>query len=262
MVDATGIGSGFVQGAAATSAALGWYSLIGLCLVLIAAIVAFIIYKKGFNVDVIIIRNANGTDFVTGLKGKFYLKGKVPNEYRFKIWGAKRNKILYNEENISPEHVFSVEDAQTKKVKRLVILSPNQDGFLFPYKLKPEIYEEINEVLLSDGITKQLRKKVTSVIKGEYGPVDVSWLQGEAQKFREIFDGRTFFDKWGAIIILIGMILVAGSLVYVAHKFGVASENMSAVLDAQLEMTNTILRTINGTGVPAQGQPINTIIAG
>lgn len=263
MVEIGSTMSGIAQGASATTAQLAWYSVIGLCLFLIAAIVAFLIYRKSFNVDIIIVRNSNGVDFITGLKGKFYIKGKLPNEYRFKIWGAKKRKLLYNEEAIKPENVFSVEDSKTNKIKRLVILSPNKEGFLFPYKFSPKTYEEVREILLSDGITKQLRKTETTVIEGEYGSVDVSWLQGEAAKFREIFDGRGFFDKWGTIIILIGMILVAGALVWAAYKFAAASTNMSAVLDAQMEMTNAILRTINGTGVPSSaGQPINTIIAG
>lgn len=238
-----------------------WFSIILIGLCLIVGLIAYIIYKKGFNVDVIIVRNSNGVDFTTGLKGKFFIKGKS-NEYRFKIWGAKKNKLLYNQEAISPKFVNSVEDAVTKKNRKMIFLSPNTEGFLIPLSVKPEIFEEAFEVLLSDGVTKQQRKKVSHVLKSEYGAVDVSWLEAEAQKLLALFDTRGFLDKWGTIIILIGMVLVAGALLFTAYKFIAASENMTLVLQSQGQIIETILRAQNSTNTLIAGQPINTIIAG
>lgn len=261
MADIGAIGSSTITTANQVIYNASWFSVILIGVLAIVGLIVFLLYKKTFNVDVIIVRTANGVDFTTGHKGKFFIKGRS-NEYRFKIWAAKKNKLLYNEEGISPKFVNGVEDATTKKNRKMIFLSPNSDGFLIPLSVKPETYIEAYEVLLADGVTKQPRKKETHVLKSEYGAVDVSWLESEATKLLNLFDTRSFIDKWGTIIILIGMILVAGALVFTAYKFMAASDNMTEVLRSQSQLIETIARAQNATNNVNIGQPINTIIAG
>lgn len=254
----SGIGANLATSAGEAASTIGLYSLILFIFAAIIGVIAFLIYKKSFNVDIMIIRNANGTDVHVGLKGKFYLKGKN-NEYRFKIWGAKRHKLLYNEEGIKREDVYIVMDTKTKKNRDMVILSPNTEGFLVPLKVQPRIYEELYDVLQPDGSNIKEVKR-SAVLKSEYGSVDVSWLQSEAAKFKDLFDDRAFLDKWGTLLILIGMILVTGGLIYVAYQFGKSAENMAFVLDSQSQLISAILNS-NSTSIQLT-QPINTIIAG
>lgn len=261
MADIGAIGSSTITTANQVIYNASWFSVILIGIIAIVGLIVFLIYRKTFNVDVIIVKTANGVDFTTGHRGKFYIKGKS-NEYRFKIWGARRNKLLYNEEGISTKFVNTVEDIKTKKNRKMIFLSPNSDGFLIPLSVKPETYIEAYEVLLSDGVTKQPRKKETHVLKSEYGAVDVSWLESEATKLLNLFDTRGFLDKWGTIIILIGMILVSGALLFTAYKFMAASDNMTEVLKSQSQLIETIARAQNATNNINIGQPINTIIAG
>lgn len=253
--------SGLMTSATQATQTLSYYTFITLIIAIFAGALWFIIYKRSFKVKVMIVKSTNGIDFTTDLKGKFFLKGKNTNEYRFKIWAAKKHKLLYNEENISPKFIYNSINAATGKNEQFVILSPNSEGFLCPIELKPqEFIQTIEEKDTASG-NRITRVKKTTVLQADYGPVDVSWLQGEATKFRELFDTRGFLDKWGTIIILIGMVLVAGALLYCAYKFAAASANMSLVLQNQGELLQAILQAQNNTA-KIMGQPLNTIIAG
>ncbi len=253
MVDTTAVLQSFSDGVSQGSFIL----LIVLLLAVLFGLIGLILYKRSFKVDIIIVRLGNGAQFKTGLKGKFYIKGKG-NEYRFKIFQARKHKLLYNEEAVTPENTTQEENFRGQ-IKQLVILSPNDQGYLTPMKLTPEMYSYQKKEFYKDTTGAEKEKIVTvstPVLKAKYGSVDVAWFATESNKYREMFDTRTLWDKWGLIIVACVMLLTLGAFMWNTSK----NVEVAQSLAVSAEVIRDALMHVAQNGTAITTQPINSIV--
>lgn len=250
MVDTALMMQQFTQGAAQG----GFIALIILVLIALFGLIGFVVYRNSFKVDVIIVRLGNGAPFKTGLKGKFYIKGKG-NEYRFKIYQSKKHKLLYNQEAVTPENVTQEENSKGQ-IRQLVILSPDDEGYLTPMRLTPEVYSYKKMVFNKDTNTPEEKIVKTPVLKAKYGSVDVAWFGTESAKYKEMFDTRTLWDKWGLIIVACVMLLTLGAFMWNSNKMA----DVAVHLDSASQVISTALMHVANNGTAVTTQPINSVI--
>lgn len=235
----------------------GFIAFLILILLAIVGFIAFVIYRKSFNIDIILTRFGTGPDFRTGFKGKMYLTGKS-NEYRFKIWNAKKHKLLYNKEAINPEDIYQHEDA-TKKVKQLLFLGYNSEGYLVPLRLTPEEYlYQKNEYDASGKIIGTKTYK-TNVIKSQYQQVDVAWFATETEKWKNLFRPIDNNQMWMLIVVAVVVVLALGAFMYNSHLTAKATENFAGAAKTIADAVTLLAN--NGTmPVGTAAQPLNTVI--
>lgn len=230
------------------------YFMLFLFLAVVGGIVGFIIYKGTFKVKVnIYTLKESGIALKTGLKGKFYIRGKANNHKRFKIWGAKRHKLLYNEENITEDFIYLAEE--NGKLVQTINFAPDSEGFLTPLKIKPRMYEE--NVLDAEGNVEKVIK--TTVLTSEYGIQDVAWNQSENEKWLDLFGNRDKTLQWILIVLCIVAAVAIACVLYIIYKTG---QHQAVITESSQVLAESCFLLIqNATGVaPGSGPFITTII--
>jgi len=264
MVEVTQFTQGFTQGVSNTTATAGLIMIIILLFLLIGGIIAFFIYKRKFNIDVIYLP-FNDEPMMTGLKARDYFTGKG-KDYRLKIWGARRLKIKYNEEAIEPSHI-TIHKTTNGKIKRLMWMTSDSSGMLIPSRVVPDVV--VQSVTRLDGDGKEVVEKVSSrVLRAKYTDNDVSWLAMEKEKWSNIFRPKDKQIMWMFIIIAVLMVLCLGGFLWGVNKNGEVAETNLAIASEQARSNGLLAETIcvvtekclNSTVDGRPQQPFNTII--
>jgi len=217
--------------------------------------IAFMLYKRTFNIDVFVMKyNDNGVEVNAGLRGKIYIKGEG-TAARFKIWGAKRHKILYHEEAIQPENIYN--QIIGNRVKRIIFMSPDSEGFLHPLKVTPEVITLKTKVYNKEKQEEEEVIEQRKVLKSTYTALDNAWLQTEAEKYNNMFDTRSAAEKWGFIIIVIVLIITLVAFLWVAHKVSANSAQMAEASQLLAETVQIVYQ--NQTGIQQNTPFIRTI---
>lgn len=263
MVEVSTITDGFANSAAQATQTGGLIMLIILCMMIIFGIVGFIIYKRKFDIDVIYMP-MNDEPMMTGLKARDYFTGKG-KDYRFKIWGAKRLKIKYNEEAIEPQHI-TIHKTTNGKIKRLMIMTSDSSGMMIPSKIVPDLVSQIVHRIDAEG--KEVKETIVSrVLRAKYTDIDVSWLQMEKDKWTNIFNPKSKEIMWMFIIIAVLMVLCLGGFLWGVNKNAKVAETNAGIASEQARSNALIAETLcvitekclNST-VGGVQQPFNSII--
>lgn len=230
------------------------YFMLFLALMIFAGILIFFLYKKSFTVDVNIYNfKEDGVALQTGLKGKFYIRGKANNHKRFKIWAAKRKKLLYNEENVTEDFIYLAE--KNGRLVQTINFAPDSEGFLTPLKLRPTVYEQ--PVYDAEGNVEKVIK--TKVLISEYGIQDVAWNQSENEKWLDLFGNRDKTLQWILIVLCIVAVIAIGCVLYIIYKSGQQQASMAET--ARILADTAALLAYNATGTtPGAGPFVTTII--
>lgn len=263
MVEVTQFTDGFVQSAQASGQMIFFVMTILLLLGVVMGVIAFMLYKRKFNIDIIYIP-FNDEPIMTGLKARdYFVNGK---DYRFKIWSAKRHKIKYNEEAIEPVHV-RIHKTADGKIRRLIWMTSDSSGMLIPANLKPDLVTQVFKKISDDG--KEFEEKVTSrVIRAKYTDNDVSWLAMEKDKWINIFRPKDKQMMWIFVVMCVLMLLTVGAFLWgVKKNADVADTNL--VIASEQARSNALMveslcvitqKCLNSTNSGQPGQPFNTII--
>lgn len=263
MVEVSQFTDGFAQSAAQTTQTATLIMLLLLVMGLIIGIIAFFLYKKKFDIDVIFIPN-NEEPMMTGLKGRDYFTGKG-KDYRFKIWGAKRLKLKYNEEAIEPQHI-TIHKTTNGKIRRLLWMTADSTGMLIPTRIEPTLVSQVIKSIDDEG--KEVTQTVTSkVLRAKYTDIDVSWIQMEKDKWTNIFNPKGKEIMWMFVIICVAMLLCLGGFLWGVNKNAKIAETNAAIATEQARSNALIAESLcvitekclNST-VTGVGQPFNTII--
>jgi hypothetical protein len=263
MVEVTELTAGFAQGASNATATAGIIMIIILLFMVIGGILAFFIYKKKFNIDVIYLP-FNDEPMMTGLKARDYFTGKG-KDYRLKIWGARRLKIKYNEEAIEPSHI-TIHKTTNGKIKRLMWMTSDSSGMLIPSKVVPDIVVQTVTKINEEG--KEVTEKVSSrVLRAKYTDNDVSWLAMEKEKWSNIFRPKDKQMMWMFVVIAVLMVMCLGGFLWGVNKNAQVAETNLAIAGEQARSNGLLAETIcvvtekciNNTN-PQTGIPFNTII--
>lgn len=238
-------------GAAANKGAL-YFATVSLYLLILLGglgLFAFLLYKKTFNIRITVL-DSNGILVRDDYKGK--LNQVRPGEFRFQIYQAKRHKLRYNQESLSPDDLTNDVSARGKVSKRLFV-TIDSEGQLVPLKI--EFKKKLVPVTDSTGLpmmkedgTIEYEETTTAVAKVKQ--VDIAWFYKEYDKSGEVFDARSFFDKNGWLILVICLVLTLGVFLYTAYKFGAAATKMGDVVKAQGDLIRFMELARNGTVVP------------
>lgn len=236
---------------------VGLIAVIIFGLLVIGFAVGFMLYVRTFNVDVIIARFGNGTDFRTGLKGKFILKKNKDGtkEWRFKIYNAKKHKLLYNEESINPENIYHHEIKG--RVGKMIYLGENSQGYLVPLDIKPQVYRYKQPVLNDEGKPIGEKEVETHVLKSAYSHVHTAWLSADREKIKQLYKKDDNMLLWMMLLFGFCCLVIGITIMYNGHKTTQAMEQFAigsqAIADAMrylgANMTNA-----------TQAQPINNVI--
>lgn len=235
-------------GAAANKAGYS-FAVVSLYLLVIFGLlilIAFIFYRKSFNIRVTVL-DSNGILIKDDYRGK--LNQVRPGEFRFQIYKAKAHKLRYNQESLSPDDLVNDVNANGKISKRLFV-TIDSEGQLVPVKLefdKVRVAKKDSYGLPVMDKNGQLVYEDTTVVKAKVKQVDVAWYYKELDKSTEVFDARGFFDKNGWIILVICLVLTLGVFMYTAYKFGNAANKMGDVVQAQSDLIRYIALARNST---------------
>jgi hypothetical protein len=263
MVEVTQLTQGFAESAARSGQVTAFIMIILLFLFLIFGIIAFFIYKAKFNIDVIYMP-MNDEPMMTGLKARDYFTGKG-KDYRFKIWGAKKLKLKYNEEAIEPQHI-SIHKTTKGKIRRLLWMTSDTSGMLIPSKVVPDLVTQVVRRINEEG--KEVEEKIVSrVLRAKYTDIDVSWLQMEKDKWINIFRPKDKQMMWMFIVIAVLMTLCLGGFLWGVNKNANVSETNLAIATQQSNSNALLAETLcvvtqkclNNT-VGGVQQPFNSII--
>jgi len=242
----------------------GIIAVIIIGLAIIGGCIGFMLWRRTFNIDVIIVRFGNGTDFRTGLKGKFILKKNKDGtkEWRFKIYNAKKHKLLYHQESISPENIYHHEIRG--RVGKMIYLAENSEGYLVPMEIKPKVYTYTQPVLDDNGKpVKDESGKIkeqtieTHVLKSAYSHVHTAWLSADREKIKQLYKKDDNMLLWMMLLFGFCFAVMVIAILYNGHKTTQAMEQFAigsqSIADAMrylgANMTNA-----------TQSQPINTVI--
>lgn len=225
-----------------------WFLILGS----IGGLIIYFLYRKSFNVKVTILDNSKAKTvgiIQDGLRGKMYQTR--PGEFRFKIFNARRHKIRYNQESITPEDFYMLR-LKNNKVKMCLYMAYDSEGQLIPARFESIIHrkqvldEKGNFVKDKNGNNVFVENaSITALVK----PVDVAWFYKEYDKESEIFDARSAFDKWGWLVLTICLILVLGAFLYTSYKFSDAAKSLadsSAILAKAAVYQNTSFLNAGG----------------
>lgn len=237
----------------AVNAGIYQVSLMFMVILIICGVLGFIgfmMYKKTFNVGIMIFDNTKGGVLIRdGFRGKY--TQLRPGEFRFKIFDAKKYRFRYNQESLSPED-FYPDIAKNGKLRRKVILAYDTEGQLVPLRLSPmkslvaKLDVKGNPVRRDDGSPViEERNYLGAAVK----QVDVAWYFKELDKIDELFDARSAFDRWGWVVLVACMILILGAFMYNSYKFGTAAANLLEVTKHTVEIMQW---SQNGTLVVAR----------
>jgi len=243
MVDSSTISTGldqFGQQANQAATAGAFFMLVVLLGLLFVGIIAFFIYKRSFNIDIIFVP-FNDQPVMTGLKGKDYFTGKG-KEYRFKIWSARRHKIKYNEEAVEPNHI-TIHKTINGKIRRLIWMGSDSNGMLVPIKITPDVLKYTVKTIDDEG-RERSDEVSTRVLKAKYNDVDVSWLQMERNKWSTIFKNQDKMVFWGLIIVGFIMLLALGSFMWGVNKNAEVAETNQLIATEQAKSNALIVETI------------------
>lgn len=262
MVELNTFIDGAKQGAGQAANTTFFILLLFLLLAIIGAAMAFIIYKKKFNIDIIIIP-FNGQPTLTGIKARdFSGKGKA---YRFKIWSAKRLKLKYNEEAIEPSQI-SIHRTANGRVRRLIFMSMDSTGMLVPITVQPETVVYTLRKINTEG--KEVEEIVKSnIIRAKYGDVDEAWSSVEGDKWTSLFRPNDKQFMWGFIILCVLIVLALGGFLWGVNKSAEVAESNLAIAQEQARSNGLLAETLcvvtqkclNNTDART-GQPFNSLI--
>jgi hypothetical protein len=215
MTDVTATLSTFGQSTANTLSTAGFFMVLILLLLVFMGIILFFVYKSKFNIDVVYVP-FDGAPIMTGLKARDYFTGKG-QEFRFKIWSAKRLKIKYREEAISPTLIQTVK-TPNGRVKRLLWVTADSEGMLVPATVRPEMIVNISKKI--DPVTghEKTEENKSYVLKAKYTDLDEAWAQQETDKWGKLFNTTGKEQLWTLIIVCVCLILALGGFIWGINK--------------------------------------------
>lgn len=259
MVDVSSVG------VAASNAYSTGISVMGIVVILILFLaiagfgIGYLFYVRSFNIDVILVRFANGTDIRTGLKAKVIMSGKEGEgkDMRLKIFGAKKHKIQYNEEAINPDDLYSVE-TPGGRIKRMLFMGIDSEGKYVPLSIKPEMYTYIRDKKDQLGNKIGEEKYSTPVLRANYKMVDVAWYQTQVQKFKHLFQKPDSMHMWMLIIVSVVIVFCLIAFMYNTHKTTQAMEQVALASESIARATQALATNLTGNAPSAQ--PIYTVI--
>jgi len=263
MVEVTQLTQGFAESATRTAQTTTLIMVLLLFLFLIFGIIAFFIYKAKFNIDVIYMP-MNDEPMMTGLKARDYFTGKG-KDYRFKIWGAKRLKLKYNEEAIEPQHI-TIHKTTKGKIRRLMWMTSDSSGMLIPSKVIPDLVSQTIKRIDDSG--KEVSETIVSrILRAKYTDIDVSWIQVEKDKWVNIFRPKDKQMMWMFIVIAVLMTLCLGGFLWGVNKNAKVADTNLAIASEQSRSNALLAETLcvvtqkclNQT-VGGVQQPFNSII--
>ena len=244
--------SAIQQGAyqtANTASTFGFYLLIGL---LLGALMFLWFYKRSFNIRVKILDNRNGkTQTKVGYWGK--ITQTRPGEFRFKLWAAKSNKFRFMEEGLKPEDVN--DEVVGNKIRKSVTFTFDEEGVLVPVRetivLMKKNKIDANGVTVLDPVTGVPVVEYTPKIEAIVRQADLALFYKELDKSHELFDAKSFMDKYGWIVMIILMILFICAVAFLAFKISDGLTTTAQISADQTKMLNILAQAQmhNFTGV-------------
>lgn len=262
MVEVSTMFAGVTTGAQQAAGTATMIMMLLFLLAVIGGIIALFVYKSKFNIDIVIVP-FNDQPVLTGLKARdYFVKGK---DYRFKIWGAKRLKIKYNEESIEPSNI-SIHKTASGKVRRLIWMTQDSTGLLVPMKMKPEMITYTLRKLDDKGV-EVIETVRSPVLQAKYGDVDEAWSSVETSKWTNIFKPQDKTVTWMLVIIAVLMVLSIGANLWGVNKNAQVSETNLQIASEQARSNALMVESLcvitekclNSTQAP-RGQPFNSII--
>ena len=206
---------------------------VGLLVVGLVGLILWTRYVKSFNHMVIIKRPVPGGGFELdhGYKGRFVFKKNKNDDSKkvvFQIFQARKKKISYNEESDAYAHRIA---CLVKGIRKyLIIMEPDTEGFLHPVRLDDKTDRSMEAVL------KQ---------------ADLASYEAELKAIAEKYDQPDFMSKYGLLIYLI-LVLVIAALFWWGTRNNVKAMELianavNANAAATAEMSNLTMSIINGT---------------
>lgn len=208
-------------------------------LIMVGAVVVWL-WLRSFNIIVHVRRpigKGQGYLLETGYKGKYVFASNEAHEKvtRFVILGAKRKKIEYNGD--APDEQFKTPLLVKGKIRTLITFQPDSENQLHPVYFKETSYKNVLEAEISRG--------------------DYQYAASAIQTMNDKYSKKDFVEKYGLIIIMVVLLLIAAMQWYTSKNYTESAAAMANAMQSVAASNSQLANILSNSTIA--GAPANSL---